>query len=347
MQGKYILLALIVFLVIMPLGEATTKKISPGAPVFVGESDVDIAKSLDNCRIISWWPAGADMSEPAGKSITLRAQNEISTVVNHYSFSPAEFGDYTGTWYCGERKPLKAVFVVQKPQVTMRVWNLDTDTDASGTTLPATANITYRIETNLDSALQLKYRPELTPADSFWTVTLTDPKNRGITNIYTGSYGSANTQILTFDGAPQITASPYQWRSGSSWNRLSRGAQGELVYPAGKYTFTASQNLNGMQAAYKSGGIADVEGLLTHSAEVNFVQAALVPSTTTLTPAPEITADAPETPMNPEMTVTVTALPTEIPETPVPEKTTYAPLPGWVALAGLLITATFIAKQRR
>jgi hypothetical protein len=183
MQGKYILLVLIVILLIVPLCDASTKKISMGAPVFIGETDIDISKALDNCRIIAWWPEGADTSEPAGKNITLRAINEVSSVPNHYTISPKEFGNYTGTWYCEERKPVTVAFIVQEPQVTIRAWNLDNDTDVSGTTVPTTTNITYRIDTNLESAMQLKYRPDLTPADSFWTVKLTDPRGRGVTSI--------------------------------------------------------------------------------------------------------------------------------------------------------------------
>jgi hypothetical protein len=334
-----------VFLVIMPLGEASTKKISVGAPVFIGETDLDITSALDNCRIISWWPEGADTSQPAGKTITLRALNEISPAMSHYTISPGEYGNSTGTWYCAERKPLKTVFVVQDPKVAIRVWDLNNNTDVSGTTVPMTANVTYRIETNLDTALQLKYRPELNPADSFWTVKLTDPTGNGITNIFTGTYGAADTIILTLDSNPLITSSPYLWRSGSDWNRASRSAQGGLIYPPGTYTFTVSQNLNGMPGEYQSAGITDTDGKLTNSAKITFASAAGVTSI----PTAEITTETTEVANIPETTVTETVPPIDEPEmpTPVPEKTTYAPLPGWIVLAGLGIAAVFAARQRR
>jgi len=343
MQGKYILLALIVILLIVPQAEASTKKIVEGSPVFVGETDLDISSALDNCRIIAWWPDGADTTQPAGKNITLRALNEMSSVVNHYTISPEEFANYTGTWYCEEKKPLRPVFVVTEPQVTIRAWDLDTGTDVSGTTVPAGANVTCRIETNLVSALQLKYRPDLTPADSFWTMKLIDPLGRSVTNIYTGSYGAPGTVILTFERSPRITTSPYQWRDGEVWDHSARNLQGEPVYPPGKYTFTVSQNLNGMESSYNSAGITDVDGLLSSSADFTLVQASPVSSTPTqISPVPTGTVTG--TPDTPESMISPT---TPLPVTTIPVKTTYQPLPEWIALAGLGIAAAFAAWQRR
>jgi hypothetical protein len=347
MQGKYILLALVILLVIIPPGGASLNKITAGAPVFIGETNVDISRSLDNCRVIAWWPDGADTSKPPGKNITLRALNEISDTINHYSFTSAEYGDYTGTWYCEEKKPLKAVFVVKKPEVKIRVWDRGNDKDVTGMTIPSTANVTYRIDTNLDSAMDLRYRPDITPADSFWTVKLTNPAGLSVTNIYTGSYGAAGTVILTLDSAPRVTRSPYLWESGSVWNRASRNIQGELVYPPGTYTFTASQNLNGMQAAYKAAGITDTEGSVTSRADVTFTQAPLVTTTPTAV-VPSVTTPAAAEPVPPEITYSSTPVsPTAVTTTPVPVKTTYQPLPEWIALAGVGIAAAFVGWQRR
>jgi hypothetical protein len=343
MQGKYILLALVVIFIIIAPGGASTRKISADAPVFIGESNVDLTNALDNCRIIAWWPEGADTSKPAEKNVTLRALNEVSETITHYSFNPVEYANYTGTWYCEEKKPLRAVFNVRQPEVRIRVWDLDNDRDVTGTSIPATTNVTYRIETNLDSALQLKNRPDLTPADGFWTVTLTDPSGRGITNIYTGSYGSPDTVILTFDKSPYITSSPYLGKAGDKWNRAAKNTQGELVYPPGRYLFTASQNLNGMQATYNLAGIQDVEGRITSTADVTFTQAAFVTST----PTPVIAVTTPESQETREETPSVTAPSTPPPATVVPVKTTYQPLPAWIVLAGLGIAGTLAVWRRK
>lgn len=343
MQGKYILLVLIALLVILPPCMASTRTIAQGAPVFVGETSVDINKALESCRIIGWWPAGSDMAQPPEKSITLRALNEISPALSKYTFGFDEYANHTGTWYCVDKQPRYAVFDVREPEIAIRVWDLDTDSDVSGTTVPVKANITYRIDTNLDTALQLRYRPDKNPSDSFMTVKLTNPSGKGITNIYTDSYGAKNVQILTFDSNPMVESSPYSWRSGADWNRASRDLQGTFMYPPGTYTFALSQNLNGMQDTYKAAGIIETEGILTSTATITFEDPAVVTPAPT-TGAPEQT---PETTTAPEITVTGTMPEIEQPETPVPERTTYAPLPEWIVLAALAIAGAALSVLKR
>lgn len=343
MQGKYILLVLIALLVILPPCMASTKTIAQGAPVFVGETGVDINKALASCRIIGWWPAGSDMAQPPEKSITLRALNEISPALSKYTFNFDEYANHTGTWYCVEKQPHYAVFDVREPEIAIRVWDLDSDSDVTGTTVPVKANITYRIDTNLDTALQLKYRPDKTLADSFMTVKLTNPSGKGITNIYTDSYGAKNVQILTFDSNPMVESSPYYWRAGADWNRASRDLQGTVLYPPGTYTFTLNQNLNGMQDTYKAAGITEAEGILTSTATITFEE----PAVTTPAPTTEVPLQTPETTAAPEITVTGTVPIIGQTETPVPERTTYAPLPGWIAFAALAIAGSALCSRKK
>lgn len=348
MQGKYILLASFILLALIVPAGASTNKIIAGAPVFIGETNVDITRALDNCRIIAWWPEGADTSRPAAKNMTLRPLNEVTDALNHYSFTSAEYEKYPGTWYCEEKKPLKAVFVVTEPRLTIRVWDLDNDKDVSGQTVPSTTNVTYRIDTNLDSALQWKYRPDVTPADSIFTVKLVDPAGRSLANVFTGSSGAAGAVILPFESAPLVSTSPYLWKGGSSWNRASRNAQGEEVYPMGTYVFTVSQNLDGMQASYKAAGITNTDGRLTSTANVTFVKAAMVVSTQAPVVSAEMTGASATPEGTPSPETSLTQIPaTPLPATPVPEKTTYAPLPEGIALIGLFIAAAFAVWQRK
>ena len=292
MQGKYILPVLLLLLILIPPSGASLTKITPGSPVFVGETNMDITRALDNCRIIGWWPEGTERTFPATKNITLRPLNEVSSVMSHYTFSPALYSNHTGKWYCEEKRPFREVFTVIEPRITIRAWDADRDEDVTGQTVPATANVTYRIDTNTVSALQTKYRPDVTPADGFWTIGLTDPHGLGITNIYTGSAGAKNMVILSFDNKPYITSSPYLWnfwKSGGIWDHTSRSKQGDLIYAPGTYTFTVNQNLNGMQATYKSAGITDLDGKMTSSAQVTFGEPVIAVGTATPTPAPEPT----------------------------------------------------------
>jgi hypothetical protein len=138
-----------------------------------------------------------------------------------------------------------------------------------------------------------------------------------------------------------ITTSSYTWKSGNNWNRASHNAQGELIYPNGIYTFTVSQNLNGMEGVYKSAGITDVDGKLTNSTGVTFAQ----PIVVTSVPTTEAPVDTTKTTGVPEITGTIP--PTSVSETPVPVKTTYSPMPAWIVMAGIGMAAAFVALQRR
>jgi hypothetical protein len=275
--------------------------------------------------------------------MTLYEINSVSEKLFLYNISPELFTGTTGTWYCGDKTPHSPVFDVREPQIAIKVWDLDHDQDVTGMSIPRTINITYRIDTNLYPALNYLNRPNSNPSDSFFTVKLTDPRGRNIANIYTGNYGGTNTLILPFDNTPYISSSPYLWRNGNTWDRAARNIQGDVIYPPGTYTFTVSQNLNHMQESYAAGGGNDMEGKMISSATVTFLasDSVTVPSSsvTTVSTLPQVIISSPATP--------VLTIATAVPITsPAAKKTTYAPLPGWIALLGVGI-AEVLAVVRR
>lgn len=346
MQGKYIFLVLFLFFAVAAPAAASTNKIAEKAPVFIGETNVDISSALGGCRVIAWWPPGSEVAGTPAKNITIRQISEISAKTFHYNFSPDVFSDYTGKWYCEDTQPIREIFTVIQPRATIRVWDMDTDTDVTGKTVPGTANITYRIETNLFPAQQYLLRPELTPADTFFTIKLTDPSGKGITNIYTGSVGGKDTQILLFDSTPLITSSPYYWAKGTSWNRAARGANGEFIYAPGTYTFSMSQNLNGMNDGYRLSGINQTDGILTSAAAITFSEIKVL-TTPEPTATPVVTISVAGTTPSAAATNPVMTAPS-VPATtaPVPVKTTYSPVPAWIPLAGLGIALVVIMYKR-
>jgi hypothetical protein len=340
MHGKYIFLAFVVILGIFTPVAGSLTKISANAPVFIGEQNLDISSALQACHSIAWWANGTDMTAPPSKNITIIKSIDDFNNAFHYSVAPELFSGYTGTWYCEDTKPYRTVFDVANPQLSIRVWDLDTNADVTGTQVPQTANITYRIDTNLDQALQVRYRPNINPLDSFFTVTLTDPRGKGIANIYTGSYGNAATQIIGFDNAPYIFASPYYWKNGIAWNRQSRNVQGEFIYPPGTYTFTVTQNLNHMQDVYGNSVLGTIVPQTNATATVTFIKPESVPVQTVSGQEQVSLVTVTES-----MPVTPSATPAV--DTPVSLKTTYTPLPLWVLFAGLGIAAAYTARQRR
>ena len=113
MKIAFILPALVViFLFVAPVA-GSLNKISANAPIYIGESDVDISSGLNGCHTIAWWQEGKNInSDPAGKNITLFPINTASDVIYHYTFSPDVFTGYEGTWYCQDKSPYFPVFPV-------------------------------------------------------------------------------------------------------------------------------------------------------------------------------------------------------------------------------------------
>jgi hypothetical protein len=331
MQGKYILSAFVVILLVCSPVAASTNKIAAGAPVFIGESNLNIASAIGDCHVIAWWPDGGTPAGPATKNLTVKRLNEANDLITHFDVSPAVFGAYPGNWYCEDKEPKFVVLTILEPNLSLQVWDVDTQTDVSGQVVPYSANVTYRVVTNLNQALDFNKRPDLTPADGFFTVVLTGPGGGQISNIYTGSAGGSGTQIQIFDSNPFIRTSPYLGKNMAGWNHLARSAKGDLIYPAGTYTFTITQNLNRMQDSYAASGISDLNGRTTASAGVTFLpRESLTPTPVPSLPQESITGVS-ET-AEPVESLTGTPAPTS---EPVARKTTYSPLPAWIILSGL------------
>lgn len=347
MNGKlFFALILVVFLTLPPVS-AYTNKIPAGAPVFIGESDLDITSAIKDCHVIGWWPDG-NVTGKAVKNLTLKQLNEANGKVAHFNVSPEIFRGYTGNWYCEDKEPTFLVLNVNEPKISLTVWDLSNGKDVTGQSVPVTANITYRIDTNLNQALSYSNRTDLNPSDGFYTVKLTTASGKELSSIYTGSVGGASTQILLFDGNPFITTPTYFGKNlGASWNRLSRDATGGFIYAPGVYTFTVSQNLNHMQELYRASGIADLTGIATASASVQILPQEALPTTTPpITTLPETTAvtTAPETlpPASPALVTTIPAT-TVTPE----KKTTYSPLPMSLVIGGIGIAGVLFAVRRK
>jgi hypothetical protein len=326
---------LLICLILVP-ATASLAKVTAGAPVFIGERNLDFSSGLNGHTVIAWWPAGSDRSGEPSKTVP------ISGDATSYYLNPDIFTGYTGTWYTHDVKPDIPVFVVYQPQIDLSVWDVDANKDITGQSVPMSANITYRIDTNLYMALDYSKRPNYNPSDSFFTVKLTSPSGTSIPQIYTGNLGASTTQIIKFDSAPVIKSSPYTWANGPAWNRNAKSTDGSNVYPTGTYTFVVTQNLNHMSDSYS--GTAAVGTVTSGDKTITFISDAFTTSPTLL---PSLTAPVGTAVTTAETTTApqqVTAQPTA---TAIPKKTTYTPLPAEIALIGLGIAALAISVKRK
>jgi hypothetical protein len=342
MQRKYILSVLVIILMVCLPAAATTNKIAAGAPVFVGESNLVITSAIGDCHVIAWWADEGNMTGPAEKNLTVKKLNEGAGLATHFNVSPEVFEGYTGNWYCEDVKPTFVVLRVLEPTLSIQVWDIDNDRDVTGQSVPISTNVTYRIETNLNQAMGYYNRTDLTPLDGIFTIKLTDPSGQQISNFYTGSVGAKDTQILSLDSTPFITTSTYLGKKMELWNHLARDTSGGLLYPPGTYTFTVTQNLNNMKDTYAAAGTRNPVGRTTASAGVNFLpQESLAAVTTTAQPEPVATITETAEPTKTPQKVTV---PTTV---PVTTKTTYAPLPAVIVVAGLICAGLISARRMR
>jgi len=346
MHGKYFFLAFVVILAGISPAAGSLTKITAGAPVYIGEQNLDIASGLQACHVIDWWANGTDMEKPPQKNVTVIRTLDDTEIAHSYTISPEIYSGYEGTWYCEDKKPPRAVFEILQPRLSISIWDLDKNEDITGKSVPLNTNITYHIDTNLDRALQYRYRPDINPRDSFFTVSLTDSRGNVLPSLYTGSYGKADTQIIPFETTPFISESPYIWKDGSAWDRTSRNAQGDYLYPAGTYTFTVKQNLNRMAEMYGSSTSETRIGLLEASATVTFIKpesaSAQTIATTGAVSSGAVNASPSATPQ-----ASLTYTPVSPTSTTVPAKTTYAPVPLWIVLSGIGIAFTCATRQKR
>jgi hypothetical protein len=342
MHGKYVVLALIIMLIGAAPVAGSTAKIGPGAPVYMGESNLDISAALNGCHTIGWWQEGANTSAPPQKTITIYEINTVSDKIYHFNISLENFAGYTGSWYCIDKEPHDVVFEVFEPQLDIKVWDLDHNLDVSGKSIPVSTNITYRVDTNMYPALLPLNRPNINPSDSFFTVILANPLGRVVSTIYTGNAGNSKTQILSFEKQPFITASPYYWKNGRDWDHTARSSFGETLYPLGTYTFTIYQDLNSIQETFAASGARNLTGTTSKSVSVTFIKD-ISPAGTPQESQPGVTTKPATTPSS-SKTGAITAIPTS---SPLPVKTTYTPLPGWIVLIGIIIAGIIVLGKNR
>jgi hypothetical protein len=327
-------LLLLIFVTLVPASASLTKVVS-GAPVFIGERNIDISSGLNGHTVIAWWPQGSDRSGDPAKTVTIPTGSEFS-----YTLDPAVFTGYAGMWYTHDTKPDVPVFVLYQPRINLSVWDADANRDITGQSVPLSTNITYRIDTNLYMALNYSVRPNCNPSDGFFTVKLKSPTGVDIPQIYTGSIGAKTTQILNFDSMPFIKTSSYTWADGPSWDHYAKSTDGSTIYPSGTYTFVVTQDLNDMSDSYTGaaayGTITSGDKTVTFIADTVTTAPTFLPSGTA--PGETVTSAQPATSQQATSQTTAAT---------VPVKTTFTPLPTGIAIAGLWIAALAVFIRRK
>jgi len=160
-------LAIFVLLAVLPVSAATANAtiIYPGATVFVGESGLNLnlaMRALDTASVIAWFPSTAQTTATTPEKIIDVSANNLSFYVN-----PADFATRTGNWYCWSTLSglsvgtTAVVFVAADPQMDIKVWDVDQNTDVTGKSVPAGEHLSFRIETNTYSIVAPNQRSRI------------------------------------------------------------------------------------------------------------------------------------------------------------------------------------------
>ncbi|MGB2675365.1 MAG: MEMAR_RS02690 family S-layer glycoprotein [Methanoregula sp.] len=230
---------------------------APGATIYIGEQQLNL----------SWVPVGTQVGWWASAApINTTAPSQTLTITNNQSFyvSPT-LAAYAGNWYV---LPVGATpqlaFSVAAPSITVDVWDLSTGTTATGGSVIQGDYLAFRINSNLDQALNPAYRE----ADQINTANTgnVDIKVKSASgNTYTAVF--ANTTDLTTKSITQQNVNLPSWFWGTSdgnqpgaanyapnWSTGAVDSTGQNAYPAGVYTVIAQSRLNGMYDNYLNGG---------------------------------------------------------------------------------------------
>ncbi|GEM_PF-484544 len=136
------IITLIIFVIGIPLISADLNSISKSNTLFVGEENLNLAGAeISSNEKIGYWSPGTHVKTDS--------PDKIVTISDPKSFyvDPAIFKDRTGPWYTVNDRNL--AFYVERPQITLRLYDTTANFDATGKWVPKGDQITFRIETNL------------------------------------------------------------------------------------------------------------------------------------------------------------------------------------------------------
>jgi trimeric autotransporter adhesin len=208
------------------------ENITPGDTIFVGESGLCIGAPLGGNSKLAWYASGSNPTtdEPA-------IVYTVSTTGTFY-VQPGMFSAYEGTWYSYTGIPgdgnATVAFYVYKPTLGLSVYNNATGDDVTGKKVIAGDEVTFRIDTNLNSLFDRKSGTlnggidinVITPSGATLTALVNNSQTpTSITNIR-----PTNTQYFLFDNG-DVAA----WQLNIS------------QYSAGTYEVLAKCNVNGMK----------------------------------------------------------------------------------------------------
>ena len=250
-----------------------------GAVVYIGEQQLNVAAALSSAGTadsIGWWASAATIT-----STSPTVSYPLSSINSgNYYIAPSAYANYLGNWYAvkggnaviGTGSVPVVVFNVQDPSLAVDVWDINTSTTVTSGTVIQGDWVTFRVNTNLQSALDPAYRGTDSNQKMIGSTLAgnMDIKVKPASgNTYAALYVNKsvtdkvfNTSSIQFQAVNQSlwfwgtkgAAVPADSNIQFAWATGATDSTGQNAYPAGVYTVTAQSDLNGMYDNYLNGG---------------------------------------------------------------------------------------------
>jgi hypothetical protein len=262
---------------------------SMGGTVYIGEQQLDISSAVAPGSQIGWW------ASPANVGTTSPTTTLLVMTPTNFSVSPGTFLPYTGNWYPvvgGVGNTANGpVFTVVDPSLAVDIWDLNTATTVTGGNITQGDYLAFRINSNLDQALNPAYRAQSLISTDYGNVDIKVKSASGNTYIALFNGMGLSTTPLT----QQNVSSPlWYWgttdgnvpssaNAAPNWSTGAVDASSNNAYPAGVYTVIAQSRLNGMYDNYLNGGATYTGKTVSQTATVRIVAAK--PTVTSISPA--------------------------------------------------------------
>ncbi len=288
-QKLPLVLIILTFVAILPVSatyyDVNNTIINPGATVYIGEQQLNfntpnVLAALQGDDAIGWWPSASLLSTTAPtQTYDLNQLNLASMYI-----SQSDFGNYPGNWYGvkdGQYDGRGSLFNVQDPSLSLDIFDISTGTVVTGGNVVQGDQLTFRINTNLNSALDSSTRAQ---------DTINAPNSGNIDIIVRNSLGSTYTSLYNGNG-PQATSSlteqdvnQQQWFWGTTggavpattnvnyaWDTGVIDATGQFLYKNGVYIVIAKSRLNGMYDNYLNTGATYTCSTVSQPATITIV----------------------------------------------------------------------------
>lgn len=263
---------------------ADYRRILQGASVFIGEEGLNVTAALNQAHgngatpyktpastKIGWWASSAIITTTSPtKVVDLNLRHAALTV------EPADFIGYTGNWYLvnpvtgmadlSNGGVPQVVFSVQDPALDIRIWDLDTNADITGKSVPQGERLGFRIDTNMYLATDTTKRPDISgKSPGFITIKVKNENGATYNYLYqpnsttidlTNQFVSVQPFFWGMDTRHNIRVTPSTY---AYWRTDLRDSEYRYFYPQGTYVVFAESQLNRMMDNYKCAG-ADYTG---------------------------------------------------------------------------------------